>query len=75
MDNPIRRFTNELVTIAGNVTEAQAADFVQRVYGVGRNEGMQANATDALKFQRQAESLRLENAKLRERLGLPGRRE
>jgi hypothetical protein len=74
MDTPIRRFTAELMALAGNVTEAQAADFVQRVYGVGRNEGKQAAGGDAQKFQRQAEILRLENAKLRERLDLPGRK-
>jgi hypothetical protein len=74
MDTPIRRFTAELLALAENVTEAQAADFVQRVYGVGRNEGKQAAGGDAQKFQRQAEALRMENAELRERLDLPGRK-
>ncbi|MFC1409555.1 hypothetical protein ACEZCY_25245 [Streptacidiphilus sp. N1-12] len=75
MDDPIPRFTHELATLAeGSITEAQAKDFVQRVYGVGRNEGGRESAADVTKFQRQAEELRRENTTLRNRLGLPPRK-
>jgi hypothetical protein len=39
MDNPIVRFTNELMRLTDDLDQQTAADFVSRVYNAGRDAG------------------------------------
>ncbi|WP_157875873.1 hypothetical protein [Peterkaempfera griseoplana] len=44
--HPLVRFTNELMTLTGDLDQTTAADFVRRVYEAGRAEGERRAAED-----------------------------